>query len=207
MKIQHLSAVWLLLVMLGFSKQLSAQDDQKKLPIQVAAITDMDLGDPISFSPGMMLDIGFRIMNKPKVKNQRVREREFYVKPFLGFYKREDYHTAVMLGSDITYRGTYPSGIFWDANIGAGYMHLFYNTPVYVYENGVFTEKKFQGYANVVVKGAINLGYDFSKNNEKLPLGMYVGGGMFFRYPNNDHWVKHPYMQLGLMYTIRKDKK
>lgn len=186
---------------------LSAQENQKKLPIQVAAITDMDLGDPISFSPGMMLDIGLRIMNKPKVKNQKIREREFYVKPFLGFYKREDYHTAVMLGTDLTYRATYPSGIFWDANIGAGYMHLFYNTPVYVYENGNFTQKKFQGYANVVIKGAINLGIDLSKNNEKLPLGIYVGGGMFYRFPNNDHWVKHPYLQLGLMYTIRKDKK
>lgn len=187
--------------------QLSAQENQKKLPIQVAAITDMDLGDPISFSPGMMLDVGLRIMNKPKVKNQRIREREFYVKPFLGFYKREDYHTAVMLGTDLTYRATYPSGIFWDVNIGAGYMHLFYNTPVYVYENGSFTQKKLQGYANVVIKGAINLGIDLSKNNEKLPLGVYVGGGMFYRYPNNDHWVKHPYLQLGLMYTIRKDKK
>lgn len=207
MKSQRLFAVFLFFILFGFSEHISAQDNQKKLPIQVAAITDMDLGDPISFSPGMMLDVGIRLMNKPKIKGTRVREREFYLKPFLGFYKREDYHTAVMLGTDITYRATYPSGIFWDANIGAGYMHLFYNTPVYVYENGSFTEKKFQGYANVVIKGAVNLGYDFSKNNEKLPLGIYVGGGMFFRYPNNDHWVKHPYMQLGVMYTIRKDKK
>lgn len=207
MKSQLISAV-LFSALFGLVRMpLSAQENQKKLPIQLAAITDMDLGDPISFSPGMMLDVGLRIMNKPKVKNQRIREREFYVKPFLGFYKREDYHTAVMLGTDLTYRATYPSGIFWDANIGAGYMHLFYNTPVYVYDNGSFTRKRFQGYANVVIKGSINLGIDLSKNNENLPLGVYVGGGMFYRYPNNDYWVKHPYLQLGLMYTIRKDKK
>lgn len=192
--------------------ELSAQTEQSKLPIQVSAITDLDLGDPISFSPGMMVDVGIRLMNKPKIKNkinsvQSVRDREIYLKPFVGFYKREDYHTALMLGSDITYRATYPSGIFWDMNVGAGYMHLFYNAPVYVYDNGSFTQKKFQGYANVVVKGAINLGVDLSKKNENIPLGFYVGGGMFFRYPNNDYWVKHPYLQLGLMYVIKKDKK
>lgn len=185
---------------------LFAQEDQKKLPIQVAAISDLDLGDPISYSPGMFVDVGLRIMNKPKVNGSRIREREFYVQPFVGFYKREDYHTALMLGTDLTYRATYPSGIFWDANIGTGYMHLFYNTPVYVYENGSFTQKKFQGYPNVVIKGALNLGVDLSKNHEKVPLGIYVGGGMFFRYPNNHSWVKHPYLQLGVMYTIRKNK-
>ncbi|HUH74017.1 MAG TPA: hypothetical protein VLZ75_06370 [Chitinophagales bacterium] len=207
MKFQLILAVLLISFLRISTTEVSAQDNQRKIPIQVSAISDLDLGDPISFSPGMMLDVGLRIMNKPKINGSRIREREFYVKPFLGFYKREDYHTALMLGTDLTYRATYPSGIFWDANAGAGYMHLFYNTPVYKYENGTFTQKKFQGYANVVIKGAINLGFDLSKNNEKLPLGFFVGGGMFFRYPNNHSFVMHPYLQLGAMYTIRKDKK
>lgn len=207
MKFQLIWAVLLISFFKISMKDVAAQDNQMKIPIQVSAITDMDIGDPISFSPGMMIDVGLRIMDKPKVNGSRVRDREFYVKPFFGFYKREDYHTAVMLGTDITYRATYPSGIFWDASAGAGYMQLFYNTPVYVYENGTFTEKKLQGYANVVIKGMINLGVDFSKNNDKLPLGVYVGGGMFFRYPNNHSFVKHPYLQLGVMYTLRKDKK
>jgi hypothetical protein len=207
MKFQLVFAVLLASFFKISTIEVSAQENQKKIPIQLAAISDLDIGDPISFSPGMMLDVGLRIMNKPKINGSRIREREFYLKPFLGFYKREDYHTAVMLGTDLTYRATYPSGIFWDANVGAGYMQLFYNTPVYVYENGTFTKKKFQGYANVVIKGAINLGYDLSKSNEKIPLGIYVGGGMFFRYPNNHSFVKHPYLQLGVMYTIRKDKK
>lgn len=205
MKKQLCSAVALIVFVL-YGSNLYAQESQKKMPIQVAAISDLDLGDPISYSPGMMLDVGIRILNKPKIKGARIREREFYLKPFLGFYKREDYHTAVMLGSDLTYRATYPSGIFWDANFGAGYMHLFYNTPVYEYKNGSFKEKKLVGYANVVVKGAINIGFDLSKNNEKVPLGFYAGAGFFFRYPNNDYWVKHPYLQFGAMYTIRKTK-
>lgn len=207
MKVQLLSAVVFISTCLLTIQESYAQDNQKKLPIQLAAITDMDLGDPISFSPGMMLDVGIRLMNKPKIKGDRIRDREFYLKPFLGFYKREDYHTAVMLGTDITYRATYPSGIFWDANIGAGYMHLFYNTPVYVYENGSFEQKKFQGYANVVAKGSLNIGIDLSKNNERVPLGIYVGGGMFFRYPNNDSWVKHPYLQLGVIYTLKNKSR
>lgn len=206
MKLQLLSAVLLSTGIFLNTENIHAQEEQKKLPIQVAAITDMDLGDPISFSPGMMLDVGIRLTNKPKIKGERVRDREFYLKPFLGFYKREDYHTAVMLGTELTYRATYPAGLFWDANIGGGYMHLFYNTPVYVYDNGSFKQKKFQGYANVVLKGSINVGVDLSKNNDRIPLGIYVGGGMFFRYPNNDSWVKHPYLQLGAIYTIKKSK-
>lgn len=204
MKLLYIPTIILTLVVLQLHQEVAAQDGDKKWPIQVAAISDMDLGDPISFSPGMMVDFGIRLMNKPKIKGSRVRDREFYLKPFLGFYKRQDYHTATMIGTDITYRATYPSGVFWDFNAGAGYMHLFYNTPVYEYDNGSFTKKKFQGYANVVVKGAINFGMDFSKNNDRLPLGVYAGAGLFFRYPNNSYWVKHPYVQLGVIYTIRK---
>ncbi|MCO5248380.1 MAG: hypothetical protein M9887_05470 [Chitinophagales bacterium] len=187
-------------------KQVDAQESEKKLPIQLAAISDMDIGNPIAFSPGLMFDIGFRLMNKPKINTKGIREREFYIKPFAGFYKREDYHTAVMIGTDLTYRATYPAGVFWDFNVGTGYMHLFYNTPVYEYNasNNSFKEKKLQGYSNVVVKGAIDFGYDFSKNNARVPLGVYAGMGLFFRYPNNDNWVRHPYGQLGLIYTIRK---
>lgn len=207
MKFQLILAVILVSFFRISTLEVSAQDNQLKIPIQVSAISDLDLGDPISFSPGMMLDVGLRIMNKPKINGSRIREREFYVKPFLGFYKREDYHTALMLGTDLTYRATYPSGIFWDMNVGAGYMHLFYNTPVYKYDNGTFTQKKLQGYSNVVIKGAVNIGFDVSKNNERIPLGIYVGGGMFSRYPNNHSFVYHPYVQLGVMYTIRKDKK
>lgn len=206
MRLQLFSAVLLSTGMFLNNTELNAQDGEKKLPIQVAAITDLDLGDPISYSPGMMVDVGLRLLNKPKIKGDRVRDRELYLKPFLGFYKREDYHTAVMLGTEITYRATYPSGIFWDANIGGGYMHLFYNTPVYEYQNGSFKEKKLQGYANVVMKGSLNIGVDLSKKNDRIPLGMYIGGGLFYRYPNNDYWVKHPYFQLGVMYTFKKAK-
>lgn len=189
-----------------------AQDDgQRKIPFQLSVISDIDIdmkqGNPISFSPGLMFDVGLRVMNKEKDKARGTLTREFYVKPFLGFYKRADYHTALMIGTDLTYRATRPTGIFWDFNIGTGYMHLFYNTPVYEYVDGGFERKRFQGYSNVVVKGAVNVGYDFGHNNSALPLGVFVGGGMFFRYPNNASWPFHPYVQLGLMYTLKKDKK
>ena len=204
---RYVSAFVLIFSLLALHNTI-AQESGKKLPIQLAAITDMDIGNPISFSPGMMFDIGLRIMNKPKVNQRGIREREFYLKPFVGFYKREDYHTALMVGTDLTYRATYPSGVFWDFNVGSGYMHLFYNTPVYEYNSSdnSFKRKKFQGYSNVLVKGAIDLGFDLSKNNERVPLGIYIGMGLLMRYPNNASWIRHPYGQLGLMYTIRKNK-
>lgn len=207
--------VLLLLTSFFCSQSLMAQKDIKKMPIQLAAITNMDVGDPISYSPGMFLDIGIRIAGSSTEKNKfgsaqgvvRTKDRDFYLKPFLGFYKREDYHTAVMVGTDLTFRSTGAGGFFWDANIGAGYMHLFFNAPVYVFENGTFEEKKFQGYANVIAKGSVNFGWDFGKANGGLPIGVYTGAGFFFRYPNNSNWVRSPYLQLGIMYTLKKDKK
>ncbi len=206
-------AVLLLSVLLTFpNDQLMAQDDgQRKIPIQLAAISDMDVslnpGSPISFSPGLMLDVGLRLMNKEKLKANGNKSREIYLKPFLGFYKRADYHTALMIGSDITYRATSPSGFFWDLNAGTGYMRLFYNTPVYEYIDGSFEKKRMVGYSNVVIKGNINFGFDFSQSGSGLPFGIYAGGGMFFRYPNNHSWAYHPYVQLGVMYTLKKNKK
>ena len=207
----------LLAALVGVSLQLKAQQEEKKIPIQLSVISDLDVGNPITYAPGMMIDYGIRLMNKPKVKSRAgsvgnygalSKDRELYLKPFAGFYKREDYHTAVMLGTDLTFRVTTPSAFFWDVNVGAGYMHLFYNAPTYVYDpkNNSFKEKKFQGYSNIVAKGAINFGMDFSKKPNGIPLGFYLGAGMFFRYPNNTAWVRHPYLQLGTIVTIKKMK-
>lgn len=195
-----------------YAQQAYQAPEYKKMPIQLAVISDLDVGNPIRYSPGMMLDVGIRLAHGSKAKGSsatRTKDRDFYLKPFLGFYKREDYHTALMIGTDFTYRATYPSAIFWDANIGAGYMHLFYNDPTFVYDpnTNTFEEKKLQGYSNVVLKGAINFGVDFSKKASALPLGVYAGAGMLFRYPNNTNWVRHPYVQLGLMYTLKMKKK
>lgn len=195
-----------------------AESPSKKMPLQVAVISDLDVGNPIRYSPGMMVDYGIRLFNKPKDKARAgsvgnygilTKDRELYLKPFAGFYKREDYHTALMIGTELTYRATSPSTFFWDVNAGAGYMHLFYNAPVYVYDpkSNSFSEKKFQGYSNVVAKGSINFGLDFSKKEGAIPIGFYLGAGMLFRYPNNTEWVRHPYLQLGSMFTIKKMKK
>lgn len=207
-----------LLLSLAPISMLVAQSDYRKIPIQVAVISDLDVGNPIRYSPGMMVDYGIRLVNKPKEKSRSgsvgkygviTKDRELYLKPFAGFYKREDYHTALMLGTELTYRATSPSSFFWDVNAGAGYMHLFYNAPVFVYDpkNQTFDEKKFQGYSNIVAKGSINFGFDFSKKEGAIPLGFYLGAGMFFRYPNNTEWVRHPYLQLGTMFTFKKDRK
>lgn len=212
MNAKHISVIMLMWSIFLLSPQsASAQDDgYRKMPLQLSVISDIDVavgtGKPLSYSPGMMIDVGIRLLNKQKDKPRGTLARELYIKPFLGFYKREDYHTALMMGADLTYRATRPSGMFWDFNIGSGYMHLFYNTPVYEYKDGEFERKRFQGYANVVVKGAINVGYDMSHKEGKVPLGFYVGGGMISRYPNNGKWPFHPYIQLGMMYTIKKKK-
>lgn len=193
--------------------QMQAQEKVKKAPIQLSAISVLDVGDPIRYAPGMFVDYGIRLTGSSKERTRynarglssQTKDRDLYLKPFLGFYKREDYHTALMLGTEFTFRATSPGGFFWDANVGAGYMHLFFNAPVYVYENGSFEEKKLQGYANVIAKGSVNFGYDLSKSG-KLPLGIYTGLGFMFRYPNNSIWVRSPYFQLGAMYTLKKTK-
>lgn len=214
---QQFSIIILLFLGISISQQAVAQEYQapkyKKMPIQLGIISDLDVGTPIRYSPGMMLEYGVQLAHSEKVKggsySKKVKDRDFYLKPYVGFYKREDYHTALMLGTEFTYRVTYPAALFWDANIGAAYMHLFYNDPVYVYDPGTqtFEEKKFQGYSNVMIKGSFNIGVDFSKKESGFPLGVYTGAGILFRYPNNTNWVRHPYLQLGLMYTIKKVKK
>ncbi|MCB0507546.1 MAG: hypothetical protein R2739_05990 [Chitinophagales bacterium] len=181
----------------------------KKYFFTVSGISDVELIKPINLNLGMSFNGGIRILYKPKfnksksVYSPRIIEREIFFKPTFGFIYRKRYNTSLFFIPELAYRHTFYKGIFLEINLDAGYLYTKMNAPVYEQQDdGSFKKVNF-GYHNVLVGGKFLAGYDFSKTL-KTPLSIQAGAGVFYRYPNNDKWVRHIYFELGISYVFRK---
>ena len=130
--------------------------------------------------------------------------REFHFKPSFGFYQRKNFHTGMLIWPQLGYKGIRRSGAFWELNFGPGYLHTFYNAPVYEQlEDGSFSEKKAEGDFHIIAGGDLSVGWDFTRKRD-IPFAVFLAGGFYGRSPHNRNWARHKFLKLGFSYVIRK---
>ena len=172
-------------------------------------ITDVELLKPVTMSFGMEVNAYFRILNKPKIKSaslSKVVERELFVKPTFGFIYRRRYHTGIFFIPTLAFRNTSAKGIFLELNLDAGYYYSKLNAPVYELQPDGTMEKVRGGFSNALLGGKFIAGFDLSKKYE-VPLCLNAGMGIFYRYPNNQQWIRHVTLQAGVSYIFRRAKE
>lgn len=184
----------------------------KKYLATLSGLADVELFKPVNINFGLSVSGSIRILYKPKlnkgksVYSPRVIEREIYIKPTFGYVYRKRYNTAFFFIPELAYRHTFYKGIFVELNFDAGYMYTKLNAPVYERQSDGSFKKVSFGYHNLMIGGKIVAGYDFSKNM-KTPLAINFGTGVFYRYPNNQKWIRHIYAEVGLSYVFRRSKE
>ena len=184
----------------------------KKYLASVNGIADLEFLKPLNINLGLSISGGIRLLYKPKltqgksVYSPRVVEREIFFKPTFGYIYRKRYNTAIFFIPEFSYRHTLYKGFFVEVGVDAGYMYTKLNAPVYERQpDGTFKKVSF-GYHNVMVGGKVDGGYDFSKML-KAPIAINIGTGIFYRYPSNQKWIRHVYIQMGISYVFRKIKE
>ena len=183
-----------------------------KYLVSVSGIADMDLFKPMNANFGMAFSGSIRVLYKPKLNkgksaySPRVIEREIFIKPTFGYIYRKRYNTALFFIPELAYRHTFYSGVFVELNFDAGYMYTKYNAPVYERQSDSTFKKISYGNHNLMLGEKIVAGYDFSKKLE-VPIAINFGTGIFYRFPNNQQWIKHVYAEFGLSYVFRKIKE
>lgn len=189
----------------GQGSRMNESGDRLMMNLSISYYGDLELEDPLRIEPGLMIDYTLAVISN-RSKDPRV-YRQLSFKPSVGFYKRKDYHTGFLVWSQIGYKVIRPAGLYLEVTAGPGYLHTFYNAPVYVQEaDGSFTEKGVDGDAHVIVGGELALGWDFYRNSN-LPIGAFASGGLYGRYPHNSDWVRHKFLKFGLLYTFTKKQK
>lgn len=184
----------------------------KKYLATISGLADIELFKPVNINLGLTLSGSIRLLYKPKlntgksVYSPRIIEREIFIKPTVGYIYRKRYNTALFFIPELAYRHTFYKGVFLELNLDVGYMYTKMNAPTYERQPDGTFKKIFFGYHNIMVGGKIVAGYDFSKN-KKTPLAINFGTGVFYRYPNNQKWVRHVYAEVGLSYVFRKVKE
>lgn len=221
---QNQLQLFLVIFIMILTSSLFAQEDKykdlikvdglknKKYLATISGIADVEFLKPVNINLGMSLSGGIRILYKPKMiqgksaYSSRFAEREIYVKPTVGYIYRKRYHTAFFFIPELAYRHTFKGGFFAEVNLDVGYMYTKMNAPTYERQpDGTFKKVNF-GYHNIIAGGKIVGGYDFSKNN-KTPIAINLGTGVFYRYPNNQKWIRHIYTEIGISYVFRKIKE
>ena len=184
----------------------------RKYLATLSNIADLEFLKPININLGLTFSASIRLLYKPKlnkgksVYSPRVVEREIFIKPTVGYIYRKRYHTALLFIPELAYRHTFSKGFFAEVSLDVGYMFMKMNAPTYERQDDGTFKKVFFGYHNVIVGGKIIGGYDFSKNM-KTPIAINIGTGIFFRYPNNQMWIRHIYTEIGISYVFRRVKE
>ena len=204
-KCSCLSFLFLFLIqgtLMAQGNKASNSSVKRMIPITLAYYGELELEDPVRSEPGLMIE--FTVPLVSNIKSNPKHLRQLTLKPVIGFYNRKDYHTGVMLWTQVGFKTIRRSGFFWSVNAGPGYLHTFYNAPVYEQQDdGSFSQKKFVGEPNAILGGEIDLGWDFMKKRE-VPLSFFIGGGFWGEYPSNDQWTRHKFTKLGISYVIAK---
>lgn len=175
-------------------------------------IADVELLKPVTQSYGLELNTHLRILSKPRIRkggneyNPKFAERELFVKPAFGFIYRRRYHTGIYFTPGIAYRHTSPLGIYMEMGIDAGYYFAKLNAPVYEMQPDGTFEEVGGGFSNVMLGGKVMAGFDLSKKYE-IPICLNGGAGVFYRFPNNQQWIRHIFVQVGFSYIFRRVKE
>jgi len=208
-----LFSVFLPLLAQGQSADNSDISSSKKNSVGIAYFGDLSFNEKsFRVNPGMEVNYAWQILGKSYHKGNAYstsyKERQMLLKPYFNFYIRKHYQTGVGLGADLSYRSTGAKGLFWDIGIGGGYLHTFYNDPVYEQVNdSTFKQIRFQGNPNVMIRGNVHIGYDCSKKYQGIPVAFFIGGGTFLRYPQAHSWVIRQYLDAGVNIMLSKKSK
>lgn len=215
----HFARTILTCCILLFVFTASAQDQahidgmkNRKYIASANLVADAELLKPTTQSYGLELNTYLRILNKPRIRqpknayNPKFAERELFVKPAFGFIYRRRYHTGIYFTPGLAYRHTSPLGIYVELNVDAGYYFAKLNAPVYEMQPDGTFEKVGGGFSNLILGGKLMAGLDLSKKYE-IPICINAGGGFFYRYPNNQQWIRHIIVQAGFSYIFRRAKE
>ena len=101
----------------------------------------------------------------------------------MGWFRNSDFLDAYCLNSYFTYRYTLPYQLFFDAGIGAGYLHRRHAREVFkLNDQGVYESKTDWGSSAVQVGLNLGAGYNFRVNQKQLSL--LVNYEFFINYPH-----------------------
>ncbi|MCP4125073.1 MAG: hypothetical protein GY751_25340 [Bacteroidetes bacterium] len=193
--------IWSILL-LPFRILAQSYSNDRLISIGLSYYGDIELADPASLEPGLLIDLNFPIVSNAKNNPKHYRQLSF--KPSLGFYQRKDYHTGMLIWTQIGYKAVRRSGFLWELNAGPGYLHTFYNAPVYFQnDDGSFSEKKVVGDAHAILGGELMIGWDFYRN-VGVPVEIFVSGGFYGRYPHNTNWARHKFLKIGAAFVLGK---
>ncbi len=207
--------ICMLIPFVGHGQTASSEDisSTKKNTLGISYYGDLSFNEKsFKINPGLEVNYAWQILGKSYHKgnsySNSYKDRQMFLKPFFNFYIRQHYQTGVGLGADLSYRSTSAKGLFWDVAIGGGYLHTFYNDPVYEQVNdSTFKQIRFQGNPNVMIRGNLHVGYDCSKKYQGIPVAFFIGGGTFLRYPQAHAWVIRQYIDAGVNIILSKKSK
>lgn len=116
----------------------------------------------------------------------------------LAAYHHRGFHTGVLGGVELGYRYTFPAGFFFDARVGAGYLHAILAGDTWAPDgNGGFTGVPTASRGGFAPSAALGLGVDLSRRS-RAPLSVFLRCTAFGQAPVNDGVVLHLAAQLGV---------
>ena len=123
-----------------------------------------------------------------------------------GYYHKWN-HTGVFARTSVGTRFTAPFGLYFDLQLGAGYLHTFVAGDTYVRtEKEELTQKSDGGDPHFMPSLVLLLGWDIAKNRD-LPLALHFGVDAYGQTPFNHSVLPHIAIRTGITYKINQYKK
>lgn len=204
MKLTSSISILLLILLTTLRMDAVAQRPDRMIPISFSLYGDLELEKPLRWEPGFFIDLTVPVASNARKSPKTYRQLSF--KPSLGFYNRRDYHTGVLFWTQLGMKTIRPSGFFWELHGGPGYLHTFYNAPVYVQnDDGTFSQKKLVGEPNLMAGGELGIGWDLAWS-AGVPVAVFMSGGMYGQFPYNEQWARHKFIKIGFSYVLKGGK-
>lgn len=182
----------------------------KKTIVSFAINSDVEFIKPVSLDFGAEAGVYIRLFSKAKqiqkksIYDIKVADRDFFIKPTIGFLYRERFHTGIYAMPSLVYRHTTPKLFYAELNFDVGYYYAKLNAPTYEVSSSGEVKPTKGGFSQAILGGKFIGGLDFSKNS-KVPLNLFGGVGLYYNYPNNQTWTRHIIVQVGAAYIIRRN--
>jgi hypothetical protein len=125
-----------------------------------------------------------------------------------GYYNK--YNTsALFLNTEIGYRYTFGFGLFADANLGAGYSHLFRPDAIYkLNSNGEYEQVRDWGKPSLMADFSLSVGYDF-RMKLRAPVSVFLRYGSYIQLFYNSDLPALPQnsFQIGTRFFIHQKQR
>lgn len=177
----------------------------KNTPIDIA-LGNFSVGLPFSkvlihkFYPIATLGTEFYYRNK--------KHSQIYQAVKIGGYYTKYNTSALFVNTEIGYRYILGFGLFADANLGAGYSHLFRPNAIYKSNEGEYKQIRDWGKPSLMADFSLSAGYDFSKKLNK-PVSVFARYSNLIQLFYNADIPVLPQnsFQIGTRFLINQNKK